>query len=88
MRSAGLRGRRSPNWPTHAGPPPASRLDAHEAFVVGLIEERKGIMLNEMVERLVAEQCAVQPQRLSAWLRGHGGPFKNVWLARRQEIYF
>ncbi|WP_287391492.1 helix-turn-helix domain-containing protein, partial [Mesorhizobium sp.] len=33
----------------------ASSLDAHEAFVVGLIEERKDITLNEMVERLVAE---------------------------------
>ncbi|SFQ20791.1 Homeodomain-like domain-containing protein, partial [Mesorhizobium sp. NFR06] len=28
----------------------ASSLDVHEAFIVGLIEERKDITLNEMVE--------------------------------------
>jgi transposase len=33
----------------------ASSLDAYEAFIVGLIEERKDITLNEMVERLSAE---------------------------------
>lgn len=25
---------------------------------------------------------------LSAWLRGHGGTFKNVLPARREEVYF
>ncbi|MCA0048305.1 IS630 family transposase [Mesorhizobium sp. B283B1A] len=42
----------------------ASSLNAHEAFIVGLIEERKDITLNEMVERLVAAVSADQPQRL------------------------
>src|SRR5262245_22857872 len=33
-----------------------SSLDAHGDFVVGMIEERKDITLNEMVERLAAER--------------------------------
>ncbi|WP_292244188.1 IS630 family transposase, partial [Mesorhizobium sp.] len=56
----------------------ASSLDAHEAFVVGLIEERKDITLNEMVERLVAEQSVrISRSALSAWLRRHGWTFKK-----------
>lgn len=56
----------------------ASGLDAHEAFIVGLIEERKDITLNEMVERLVAEQSMrISRSALSAWLRGHGWTFKK-----------
>ena len=34
------------------GKPPGSRLDGHEAFIVGMIEVRKDITLNEMVARL------------------------------------
>jgi len=57
----------------------ASSLDAHEAFIVGLIEERKDITLNEMVERLAAEQSVrISRSALSAWLRGHGWTFKKV----------
>ena len=33
-----------------------SSLDAHEVFIVGMIEARKDITLNEMVERLAAER--------------------------------
>lgn len=56
----------------------ASSLDAHEAFIVGLIEERKDITLNEMVERLVAEQSVrISRSALSAWLRGNGWTFKK-----------
>jgi transposase len=55
-----------------------SSLDAHEAFIVGLIEERKDITLNEMVERLVAEQSVrISRSALSAWLGGHGWTFKK-----------
>ncbi|HET9961919.1 MAG TPA: IS630 family transposase [Nitrospiraceae bacterium] len=51
----------------------ASRLDAHEAFIVGMIEERRDITLNEMVERLLAEQSVtISRSALSAWLRGRG----------------
>ncbi len=55
-----------------------SRLDEHEAFIVGLIEECKDITLNEMVERLAAER-SVQIGRsvLSDWLRGRGWTYKK-----------
>lgn len=57
----------------------ASSLEAHEAFIAGLIGERKDITLNEMVERLVAEQSVrISHSALSAWLRGHGWTFKKV----------
>lgn len=56
----------------------ASSLDAHEAFIVGLIEERKDITLNEMVKRLVAEQSVcISRSALSAWLGRHGWSFKK-----------
>ena len=56
----------------------ASSLDAHEAFIVGLIEERKDITLNEMVARLEAEQSMrIGRSALSDWLRGHGWTFKK-----------
>jgi transposase len=55
-----------------------SSLDAHEAFIVGLIEERKDITLNEMVERLAVERSAqIGRSALSDWLRGRGWTFKK-----------
>ena len=38
------------------GKPRGSRLDGHEAFIVGMIEAQKYITLNEMVARLKDEQ--------------------------------
>lgn len=56
----------------------ASSLDAHEVFIVGMIEERKDITLNEMVARLLAERTVrISRSALSAWLRGHGWTFKK-----------
>jgi len=56
----------------------ASSLDAHEGFIVGMIEERKDITLNEMVERLVAERSVrISRSALSAWLGRHGWTFKK-----------
>jgi transposase len=56
-----------------------SRLDGFADFIVGMIEDRKDITLNEMVERLEAE-CSMRIARsaLSDWLRGHGWTFKKV----------
>lgn len=55
-----------------------SSLDAYEPFIVGLIDERKDITLNEMVERLAGEQSVrISRSALSAWLRGHGWTFKK-----------
>lgn len=58
---------------TAAGPATASSLDAHESFIVGLIEAQKDITLNEMVERLDAGPAVkISRSALSAWLRGRG----------------
>ena len=55
-----------------------SRLDAHEAFIVGLIEDRRDITLNEMMARLSGERSVViGHSALSAWLRGRGWTFKK-----------
>ena len=57
----------------------ASSLDAHEAFIGGLIKECKDITLNEMVARLAAERSVkIGRSALSAWLHGHGWTFKKV----------
>jgi transposase len=56
----------------------ASSLDAHEAFVVGRIEEHKDITLNEMVERLAAVQSVkISRSALSAWLGRRGWTYKK-----------
>lgn len=56
----------------------SSSLDVHEAYIVGLIEERKDITLNEMVERLAVERSAqIGRSALSDWLRGRGWTFKK-----------
>lgn len=55
-----------------------SSLDAHEAFIVGLIDEHKDITLNEMVERLVVTQSVqISRSAWSAWFRSHGWTFKK-----------
>lgn len=49
----------------------ASRLDAHEGFIVGIMEQRKDIGLNKMMERLLAEPSGtISRSALSAWRRG------------------
>lgn len=64
--------------PRVQGRRPGSRLDAHGAFIVGLIEERRDITLNEMVERLGSElSVEVGRSTLSDWLRRHGWTFKK-----------
>jgi transposase len=43
-----------------------SRLDAHADYIIGMIEERNDITLNEMVERLLAERSMrIGPSTLS-----------------------
>ncbi len=38
------------------GQPPGSKLDKHEAFILGLVEEIPDISLAEIAERLLAER--------------------------------
>ena len=55
-----------------------SALDEHEAFVIGLIEERKEVRLDEMVALLSAErQVRISRSALGAWLRGRDWTFKK-----------
>ncbi len=55
-----------------------SALDAHEAFVIELIEERKDVTLDEMVALLSAErQVRISRIAVGAWLRGRGWTFKK-----------
>lgn len=64
--------------PRRQGRRSASSLDAHEAFIVGMIEECRDITLNEMVARLLAEQSVkISRSALSAWLRGRGWTYKK-----------
>ncbi|TAU59269.1 IS630 family transposase [Rhizobium ruizarguesonis] len=56
----------------------SSSLDAHEAFVVEMIDDRKDVTLDEMVERLCVErQVGISRSALGAWLRHRGWTFKK-----------
>lgn len=60
------------------GRPRGSLLDAHEAFVTAMIEAKKDVTLNEMVERLSDKrEVHVSRSALSAWLRRQGWTFKK-----------
>jgi len=55
-----------------------SSLDAHEGFIVGMIEVCADITLNEMVERLASERSVrISRSALSAWLGRHGWTYKK-----------
>ncbi|WP_250954836.1 IS630 family transposase [Rhizobium sp. CG5] len=55
-----------------------SLLDAHEAFVVEMIDDCRDVTLDEMVERLSGErQVSISRSALGAWLRGRGWTFKK-----------
>ncbi|TCL67303.1 transposase [Rhizobium sp. BK251] len=74
--------------PAKQGRRDGSRLDAHEDFIVGMIEEEKDFTLNEMVLRLAGEPAvSIGRSALDVWLRKRGWTFKNVWPARPQEDF-
>ncbi len=55
-----------------------SRLDPHEDFIFGMIEEAKDITLNEMVRRLYKERAvSIGRSALDVWLRKRGWTFKK-----------
>ncbi len=55
-----------------------SRLDAHEDFIIGMIEEEKDITLNEMVLRLREDRTiSIGRSALDVWLRKRGWTFKK-----------
>ncbi|MFC5508636.1 hypothetical protein ACFPN9_25705 [Bosea massiliensis] len=60
----------------------ASRLDADEAFIVGLIADRRNITLNETMARLSGEwSVVIGHSGLRSWLRSHGWRFKKDRVA-------
>ena len=64
--------------PRKPGRKHASALDAHEAFIVDLIEAQKDITLNEMVARLHDERdILVSRSGLNVWLRKRGFTYKK-----------
>ena len=55
-----------------------SRLDAHEDFILGMIEAQKDITLNEMVLRLFEERSvSMGRSALDVWLRKRGWSYKK-----------
>ncbi|MER9751758.1 hypothetical protein [Mesorhizobium sp. M0140] len=63
------------------GQPSRSKLDAHEAFILGLIE------LAEIGERLVAERGVwAAPSTVWLFLDRRGIMFKNVWPVGKRFI--
>ncbi len=64
--------------PAKQGRRVGSRLDAHEDFIVGMIEEAKDITLNEMVLRWHEERAvSIGLSALDVWLRRRGWTFKK-----------
>ena len=49
------------------GQPPGSKLDAHEAFILGLVDDRPDIILGEIAERLLAD-CGVSVVPSTVWV--------------------
>jgi transposase len=69
--------------PAKQGRPGGSRLDAHETFIIGMIDASKDITLNEMVTRLGAErEVKIGRSALDVWLRKRGWTFKKRPLMR------
>lgn len=55
-----------------------SRLDVHEDFILGMIEEQKDITLNEMVQRLFDEKSvSIGRSAVDVWLRKRGWSYKK-----------
>jgi transposase len=52
--------------PAKQGKPKGSVLDAHEAFILGALQEKPDTTLEEMVERLAAE-CSVRVVTAAVW---------------------
>jgi transposase len=64
--------------PGRQGNPGRSKLDAHEGFILGLIEERKDIALHEMADRLDAEHgLRVHPSTIWYFLDRRAITFKK-----------
>jgi transposase len=64
--------------PGRQGKPAGSKLDAHEAFILGLVEENADISLTEIAERLLAERCvSAVPSTVCLFFKKRGITFKK-----------
>lgn len=64
--------------PSRQGPPEGSKLDAHAAFILGLIEEKPDIALHEIAALLEAEcEVRVVPATIWYFLDKRGITFKK-----------
>ena len=73
--------------PRKKGNPGRSCLDAHEAFILGLIDERADITLAEMAQRLEADHgLRVQQSTLWYFLDKRGQTFKKRRATRPNRI--
>ena len=60
------------------GQPPGSKLDAHEAFILGVVEETRDISLSEIAERLLAERTVLAaPSTVWEFFKKRGITFKK-----------
>ena len=60
------------------GQPPGSKLDAHEAFILGLVEEAPDITLVEIAARLVTDhRVSACPATLCAFFKARDITFKK-----------
>jgi transposase len=60
------------------GQPPGSKLDQHEAFILGLVDETPDISLAEIAERLSAERCvSAVPSTVWEFFNRRGITFKK-----------
>ena len=70
--------------PRRQGRAKGSRLDAHAAFLEGLIEERKDATLAEMAATLKAKRdVVISESALCRWLRHRGWRYKKVRTRER-----
>ncbi len=64
------------------GHPPGSKLDAHDGFILGLVEERQDITLVEIAERLRAEHSvSAAPSTIWEFFKARG-----ITVKKRQRM--
>ncbi len=60
------------------GQPPGSKLDSHEAFILGLVEETRDISLTEIADRLLAERSvSAAPSTVWEFFKARSITFKK-----------
>ena len=68
------------------GRPAGSKLDAHEAFILGLVEETPDMALHEIVERLFSERrVSACPATVWRFFDKRGITFKKRRRTRRNK---